>query len=169
MQIASHWYRLHAALLFIIAALFLAHLPSAQAATGATARTVAKIVLYDPGGALAGRQQEIRVLRRSGQRVELRGICYSSCTMYLGLNNVCVAADATLGFHGPRGLLGGLQRDVFEHWSQVMAAHLREPLRDWFLRHGRHIRHGVLILRGETLIAMGYNRCDQGRNYNASR
>ncbi len=90
--------------------------------------------------------------------------------MYLALDNVCVAPDAVLGFHGPRGLLGGLQRDVFEHWSQVMAAHLREPLRGWFLRHGRHIRHGLALMRGSTLIAMGYAPCDRpARRYSASR
>ncbi|MBL4919370.1 hypothetical protein [Szabonella alba] len=154
MRIVSYRQGQGAALLFILAAAFLAAPPPATAATGP------KVVMHDPGGALASRQREIRALRRSGQRVELRGTCYSSCTMYLGLNNVCVAPDAVLGFHGPHGLFGGLQRDVFEHWSQVMAAHLREPLRGWFLQHGRHIRHGVTTLRGSTLIGMGYARCD---------
>ncbi len=130
--------------------------------TEARARTgqeVVKIVMRDPGGSLSVRQKEIRSLRRSGRRVELRGMCFSACTMYLALENVCVSRDAVFGFHGPRGLFGSLDRDAFEHWSQVMARDLREPLRGWFMAKARHVRSGVMKVRGSTLIEMGYPRC----------
>ncbi len=59
------------------------------------------IVTNDRGGLLGQRSAEIRALRSSGQRVELRGTCLSACTMYLGLANVCVSPSAPFGFHGP--------------------------------------------------------------------
>lgn len=33
--------------------------------------------------------------------VRIVGTCESSCTMFLGLPNVCIADSAILGFHGP--------------------------------------------------------------------
>lgn len=122
-------------------------------------KPAALIVAYDPGGELAARKRSIRSLRQSGQRVELRGSCYSSCVMYLGLDNICVAPGARFGFHGPRAMIGALDRDVFEYWSQEMARDLRPPLRDWFLREARHIRVGLARMRGTELIAMGYPAC----------
>lgn len=119
----------------------------------------AKLVWSDLGGSLGARQSEIRELRRSGRRVELRGTCHSACTMYLSLPNACVDPAADFGFHGPQGLLGPLPRDVFEHWSEVMSRDLRQPLRDWFMTKARHQRSGVLRVSGVQMIGMGYPRC----------
>lgn len=33
--------------------------------------------------------------------VRILGTCESSCTMFLGLKNVCIADTANMGFHGP--------------------------------------------------------------------
>jgi len=117
------------------------------------------IVSFDMGGSIQSRQTEVRKLRRTGQRVEIIGRCYSACTMYLGLSNVCVAPNAVLGFHGPKGVAGSLASDVFDHWSQVMARNMRKPLQVWFMKHARYVRSGVLKVSGSTLINIGYSRC----------
>jgi hypothetical protein len=117
------------------------------------------VVSYDMGGSLQSRQTKIRIMRRQGQRVEIRGRCYSACTMYLGLPDVCVAPDAVLGFHGPQGMLGALPQDAFDHWSRVMARNLRKPLKTWFMTQARHVKQGVLRISGAKLIKMGYARC----------
>lgn len=119
----------------------------------------ALVIRNDPGGLLGARSAEIRALRASGQRVELRGGCYSACTMYLGLPNVCVAATARFGFHGPSWYGADLPPDRFEHWSQVMARNYREPLRSWFLNEARHRTTDYFMLSGADLIRMGYPRC----------
>lgn len=138
--------------------LALAMVPQVSAARSSEATPI--IVAYDMGGSLQARQDRLRKMRRNGQPVEIRGQCYSACTMYLGLRNVCVAPDALLGFHGPRGLTGRLATDVFDHWSQVMARDLRPPLHDWFMTRARYVTSGVVKVSGASLINMGYARCD---------
>jgi hypothetical protein len=119
----------------------------------------ALVIRSDRGGLMEARSNQIRQLRATGQRVELRGICYSSCTMYLGLPNVCVAPTAKFGFHGPSWYGAALEPPDFEYWSQLMARSYREPLRSWFLRTGRHRTSGYYRMNGTDLIRMGYSRC----------
>ena len=133
-------------------------LSSGSAPVSAQART-AFIVQSDRGGWLSQRSQEIRQMRATGQRVELRGICLSACTMYLSLPNTCVARDASLGFHGPSRNGRRLSKRDFDHWSRVMADNYREPLRSWFMNTGRHRTWGYHTISGAELIRMGYQQC----------
>lgn len=119
----------------------------------------ALVIRFDPGGPLGARNAEIRALQASGRRVELRGRCYSACTMYLGLPNTCVAPAAWLGFHGPSQHGTTLPPAGFEYWSQIMARNYREPLRSWFLREGRYRTTDYYLISGTALIHMGYPQC----------
>lgn len=121
---------------------------------------VALLVSYDMGGSIGLRQKKVRLLRRQKRRVEIRGRCFSACTMYLGLPDVCVTPNAVLGFHGPKGVIARLPTDAFDHWSRVMARDLRPPLHSWFMQHARHVSSGVLRVKGSTLIDIGYQRCN---------
>ncbi len=117
------------------------------------------VVSNDRGGLVRQRATEIMALQKSGQPVELRGRCLSTCTMYLSLTNVCVATQATFGFHGPSWYGVALSPAAFEHWSQVMARHYREPLRSWYLSTARHRINDYYRLSGADLIGMGYAAC----------
>lgn len=117
------------------------------------------VVRWDGGGMIGQRNSEIRNLRERGQRVELRGICLSACTMYLSLPNVCVAPSATLGFHGPTRGGKSLPEDEFEHWSKMMAKNYREPLRSWYMSEARYRTNGYFEIGGKQIIAMGYPSC----------
>lgn len=122
------------------------------------------VVRRDPGGPVEPRLAEIAALRRAGARVEIRGGCWSACTLYLGLPGTCVSRAARLGFHGPasqrRGI--GLTPAAFEHWSRVMAAHYPEPLRGWYLREGRRLTLGFREISGAELIRLGIAECPPG-------
>jgi hypothetical protein len=41
------------------------------------------------------------IIELGDREVRLVGVCKSSCTMFLGASNVCVAEVASFGFHGP--------------------------------------------------------------------
>ena len=134
--------------------------PVLLAPTAAAAQTGSAIIVRsDRGGWLGQRSQQIRLLRASGQRVELRGTCLSACTMYLSLPNVCITPSASFGFHGPSRGQRALPPAEFEHWSTVMANNYREPLRSWFLSEARYRITGYYELSGAELIRMGYPAC----------
>ncbi|WP_231725076.1 hypothetical protein [Thalassovita mediterranea] len=118
-------------------------------------------VSNDGGGSLPARLNELRQLRNSGQRVEIRrGYCNSACTLYLGLENTCVSPNARFGFHGPQIATRGLRMlpDDFEKWSRTMAEHYPSQLKGWFLQTARHSEK-LITVRGAQLIQMGVPRC----------
>ena len=128
-------------------------------AFGALALAQPMVIREDHGGPLPARLQEIEVLRREARPVEIRGICFSSCTLYLGLNDVCLSPQAVIGLHGPSWKGAPLGPLAFEEWSQVFARSYKEPLRGWYLRVGRYELKRIYRFKGQQLIDWGYPSC----------
>ncbi|WP_421056989.1 hypothetical protein [Leisingera sp. D0M16] len=120
------------------------------------------IVGDDPGGYLHLRLIELKKLRRSGVRVEIRGrICYSTCTMFLGLPGTCVHPHTIFGFHGPSRNGRRLRQKDFDYFSQVMADYYPKPLKAWFMERARNRIVGVYKIKGSELIRIGIPACER--------
>lgn len=119
------------------------------------------LVIYnDYGGFLHERLSQLEDLRRSGQRVEIRGKhCYSTCTLFLALPNACVSPNTQFGFHGPSRSGVRLQPSVFEKYSRLIAGHYPRKLRNWYLRKGRTRIDGLYKLAGHRIVRMGAKSC----------
>lgn len=118
------------------------------------------VVRDDPGGYLHQRLIELKKLQSSGVRVEIRGrICYSTCTMFLGLPGTCVDPRTIFGFHGPSRNGRRLMEKDFDYFSKLMAGYYPEPLRAWFMRKGRNRITGVYKVKGSELIRLGIPAC----------
>jgi len=118
------------------------------------------IVENDRGGSIVDRAREIEDLRASGQPVEIRGsVCFSTCTMLLGLAQTCIFPHTIFGFHGPSRSGKPLIADEFEQYSQLIAKHYPKPLKDWFLKKGRRRIKGLYKIVGAKIIRMGVKAC----------
>jgi hypothetical protein len=118
------------------------------------------IIQNDRGGSIGDRLLAIDRANTSRTRIELRGrVCFSSCTLYLGADDVCLSADTVFGFHGPSRHGRALPPAEFEHWSHAMAAQYRVPLRDWFLSTARYRTTRYYRVTGTQLITIGYTPC----------
>ncbi|WP_170790158.1 hypothetical protein [Ruegeria lacuscaerulensis] len=118
------------------------------------------VVGSDRGGFLHDRLVELENLQRNGIRVELRGrICYSTCTMFLGLPGTCVTPDTIFGFHGPSRHGRPLSALDFQYFSEVMAEFYPEPIKTWFMETGRNRIRGVHKIKGSELIRLGVLAC----------
>jgi hypothetical protein len=118
------------------------------------------IVRSDPGGDVRARRDELVRIFRLGQRVEIRGTCLSSCTMYLVLKDrVCVSPQARFGFHGPSRYGLPLSAQEFEDWSHAIAAYYPHMLRSWYLSTARHDIYRLRWVSGAELIRLGVRRC----------
>lgn len=127
----------------------------------ASARATVQVVQYDLGGDVEGRIREVARLRAKGTQVRIEGICVSACTLYLGLPNSCVAASATLGFHGPATNIPGipLPREDFERVSSTMATYYPGQIRTWFMSSARLITENYYTISGAQAVAMGAHGC----------
>ncbi len=118
------------------------------------------VVGTDRGGYLHDRLIELEALQTNSVRVEIRGrLCYSTCTLFLGLSDICVLPETTFGFHGPSRHGRPLTPAEFEYFSQVMSSYYPAPLKTWFLQKGRNRLSGVYKIKGATLIRMGGPAC----------
>ena len=126
----------------------------------AQASVPAYVVNNDRGGTIRDRLRQIDTLRSTGQPIEIRGeICYSTCTMLLGLPQTCISPGTVFGFHGPSRSGRQLRSDEFEHYSQLIAQHYPQTLRDWYMKTGRRRIRGVHRIRGTEIIRMGVRAC----------
>lgn len=118
------------------------------------------VVGNDRGGRLSDRLRELVRLRQQGRPVQIQGrICYSTCTMFIGLPDACVSPNTTFGFHGPSSWGRPLDPAMFERASTVIADHYPPSLRAWYLETGRHRINGVYRMTGENLINLGVRSC----------
>jgi len=115
------------------------------------------VVENDPGGVVATRVARVAAL--GAREVRIVGWCESACTMYLGAENVCVAREARLAFHGPSFFGMPLPPRDFEYWSRVIAAHYPAPISEWFMERARHRILGHFTLTGDEVIRLGVREC----------
>ena len=134
---------------------------AALAPNNAAAQSAGAIIVgSDRGGFIRARLAEIQAIRAEGRAVEIRGkVCFSTCTMYLGVEDVCVSPTTTFGFHGPGMAIGRMTPAQFDYVSRVIASHYPEPIADWYLAEGRTRTSGLYKMSGENLIRLGVRAC----------
>lgn len=141
------------------AAIALTLFPAASLADPTSTR--APIVIgNDRGGDLRDRIRQISEIRESGQAVQVVGdVCYSTCTMFLGLPQTCVASDTIFGFHGPSSYGRPLPQDVFEQASQIIVDHYPAGLKTWFMEEARFELRRLYRIPGSEMIRIGVAAC----------
>ena len=128
--------------------------------SSSTSSSAVMIIGNDQGGLVGSRAEEISRILSQGTHVEIRGqVCYSACTMYLGMPDTCVMPQTSFGFHGPSHYGRRLSDRDFEYWSQVIAAHYPDPLRSWYLSEGRTRISDYFRISGSELIRLGLRQC----------
>lgn len=118
------------------------------------------VIKNDRGGLLRTRMKQLAVLRRESRPVEIRGrVCFSTCTMFLGLPETCVSPNTTFGFHGPSSYGRRLDHATFERASEIIASHYPPVLKNWYMKKGRHRIWALYRVSGSNLIALGVPSC----------
>lgn len=144
----------------LLAAVIIATTVGISGTVAKAAGQSAYVVRNDRGGFIRDRLVELHNLRESGRRVEIRGrVCYSTCTMFLGLPNTCISPRTQFGFHGPSKNGRRLAPDRFDHYSRVIAQHYPNQLNDWYMETGRKRIDGVHHIKGRDIIQMGIKAC----------
>jgi hypothetical protein len=115
------------------------------------------------GGVIGEHQSRFWALKHSGAPVEMRGGCWSACTLitsFIPKERLCFAPGAFLAFHAARTIEAYPR--LSPHSTYTMYASYPAEIRNWIDDHG-----GVCKLTVETfwtmydrdLWAIGYPRC----------
>ena len=118
------------------------------------------VVGNDRGGLLRKRLAEIRALRQQNRPVEIRGsLCYSTCTLFLGLPATCILPHTIFGFHGPSSYGRALDPQTFNQASQLISTFYPRPLDQCYLETARYKIRGLYHIKGQRIIDMGVRSC----------
>jgi hypothetical protein len=107
----------------VLAALF-ALVSTAALAAGSS-------VGYEMGGPYARFEPVVDQYNRSGELFRIDGHCQSSCTLFLGIRNVCIGPGAEFFFHSPHDNL----RNPSPYYLKLFLPHYNGRLRAYLLAH----------------------------------
>jgi len=118
-------------------------------ATGTTAG-------FEMGGRFTRFDPVIIQYNQSGELFRIDGHCQSSCTMFLGIRNVCVSRGATLLFHAAHDRTNMVSASMTEH---VLAAY-NAKLRTYLVSNHYMDTLEFHAISGRDLIdKFGYREC----------
>lgn len=117
------------------------------------------VITADHGGVLGDYLARRAQYLADGRRIEIRGDCESSCTVFASLPGVCVGTRASLGFHAPTQRMAGRVIDSgASFFGQIMMANYPARVQDWIVRNGG-LTERMIHLRGRELRAM-FRECE---------
>ena len=117
----------------------------------------AEVIMRDDGGQIGAYIQRAA----TAESIEIRGECYSACTLLLRAENVCVSREAALYFHMPRfEAPDGTVRVAWEFKDWVMGKY-PEPIRDMIEEFGGLKEEFTMISGGTVIDYAGVDDCDE--------
>ncbi len=117
-------------------------------------------ITVDEGGSINQYMARYQSVRDSGERVIIDGLCFSACTLVLGivpLDRVCATENALLGFHQARPTNGSSDEIVTLVQTQRLMDVYPAKVRRWISRNGG-LSSDLIFLQGKPLAAM-VRRC----------
>ena len=100
----------------VLAAILLMFTTSAVAGTSAGFGMGGKFARFDP---------VVSQYNQSGELFRIEGHCQSSCTLFLGIRNVCIDRNATLLFHAAHDRGNNVSAALTSHMLDTYNARLR--------------------------------------------
>ena len=111
---------------------------------------------YEMGGKFARFDPVVSQYNQSGELFRIEGHCQSSCTLFLGIRNVCIDRNATLLFHAAHDR----SRNVSASLTSHMLGAYHASLRDYVTAHHYMDTLEFHAISGRDLIQkFGYREC----------
>jgi hypothetical protein len=130
-----------------VAAILLMFANSAQAGSNAGFEMGGKYARFDP---------VVSQYNQSGELFRIEGHCQSSCTLFLGISNVCIDRNAALLFHAAHDS----NRNVSAPLTGHMLGAYNASLRDYVTAHHYMDTLEFHVISGRDMIAkFGYRQC----------
>ena len=111
---------------------------------------------FEMGGRYRRFDPLVSQYNQSGELFRIDGHCQSSCTLFLGIRNVCISRGATLLFHASHDRSGNVSPSNTEH----MLAAYNQRLRDYVVSHHYMDTLAFHAISGRDMIdKFGYREC----------
>jgi hypothetical protein len=113
---------------------------------------------YRKGGSITRFKAVVDHYNTTGERFRISGECRSTCTMFLGIRNVCVEPSARLYFHA--GHVTGDRQHMLGSATTAMLVQYNDALRSFVQSNGYITKPEFSVITGSDLIRkFGYPSC----------
>jgi hypothetical protein len=133
----------------VIAAMLLMFSTSAMAGNNAG---------YEMGGNYGRFDPVVSQYNQSGELFRIEGHCQSSCTLFLGIRNVCIGRNATLLFHAAHDRSKNASPSLTTHMLDAYNASLRGYVT---AHHFMDTLEFHAISGGDMIRKFGYRECSR--------
>jgi hypothetical protein len=111
---------------------------------------------FEMGGNYSRFDPVVSQFNASGELFRIEGHCQSSCTLFLGIRNVCISRNATLLFHSAHDR----NRNVSPSLTTHMLAAYNGPLRNYVTANHYMDTLAFHSISGSDMIRkFGYREC----------
>jgi hypothetical protein len=112
---------------------------------------------YENGGPYARFEPVVQQYNASGELFRIDGHCQSSCTLFLGIRNVCIGPGASLLFHAAHDN----RRVRSEYFIKLFLQHYNSRLRGFLLANHAldEVETFYTIPGGDMIRKFGYRAC----------
>jgi hypothetical protein len=111
---------------------------------------------YETGGQYARFDPVVSQYNQSGELFRIEGHCQSSCTLFLGIRNVCIGRGATLLFHAAHDRSQNVSASLTSHMLDAYNAGLRDYVT---AHHYMDTLEFHAISGGDMIRKFGYRAC----------
>ncbi len=111
---------------------------------------------YEMGGRFARFDPVVSQHNQSGDLFRIEGHCQSSCTLFLGIRNVCIDRGATLLFHAAHDRSRNVSAALTSHMLGAYNASLRNYVT---ANHYMDTLEFHAISGGDMIRKFGYREC----------
>jgi hypothetical protein len=111
---------------------------------------------YEMGGNYARFDPVVSQYNQSGELFRIEGHCQSSCTLFLGIRNVCIGRNATLLFHSAHDRSQNTSPSLTTHMLDAYNASLRGYVT---AHHFMDTLEFHAISGGDMIRKFGYREC----------
>jgi hypothetical protein len=111
---------------------------------------------YQMGGRYARFDPVVSQHNQSGELFRIEGHCQASCTLFLGIRNVCVDRNATLLFHAAHDRSRNVSPSLTSHMLGAYNARLRHYVT---ANHYMDTLEFHSISGGDMIRKFGYREC----------
>ena len=121
------------------------------------------VISFGRGGKVDEHRQQFAIYQSRKAKVEVRGPCYSACTLllaYVEPDNLCIAPNAFMAFHAIRSAEHG---EIMVGATQKYYADMPTPIRRWIDHNGGWHNlplNGYWTMYDHSLWALGYPKCN---------
>ena len=111
------------------------------------------IINHSPGGLVLAFEDQLAKWQKANTKVIIRGNCWSACTLFLRLENVCAEPSASFHFHAPFTLDRFWGKVVSPVGAANMLSQYPPKVREWIVEKGG-LTEDWLHLAGPKMVEL---------------